>query len=97
MAATISSRDDDLVGRPLAAASSGMNSMNRTLTPRSRPNVAKSTISSSLTPRMSTTLTLTGVKSGVEGGVDAVEHLVEAVAPGELDEPVAAAASRARC
>ncbi len=45
-----------------SSASRGMNSMNRMVTPRSRPKVAKSTISSSFTPRMSTQLTLTGEK-----------------------------------
>ena len=43
-------------------ASSGMNSMNRTSTPRWRPNVARSTISSSLTPRCTTVLSLTGCR-----------------------------------
>jgi hypothetical protein len=37
-----------------------MNSMKRTTTPSSRPNRAKSTTSSSFTPRVSTTLTFTG-------------------------------------
>ena len=41
-------------------ASSGMNSMKRTPTPFSRPNAARSTISSSFTPRITTQLIFTG-------------------------------------
>ena len=41
-------------------ASSGMNSMKRTPKPVSRPKRARSTTSSSLTPRITTTLTFTG-------------------------------------
>ena len=39
-----------------------MNSMNRMPTPRSRPKRARSTISSSLTPRITTALTFTGAR-----------------------------------
>ena len=42
-------------------ASSGMNSMKRTSMPLARPKAARSTISSSLTPRITTTLSFTGV------------------------------------
>ena len=64
-----------------------MNSMNRTITPCWRPNVAKSTTSSSLTPRMSTTLIFTGSRPALDRRVDAIEHLVQLVATGELGEP----------
>ena len=43
-----------------SSASSGMNSMNRTMRPVSRAKPARSMISSSLTPAITTTLTFTG-------------------------------------
>ena len=94
MAARISPAGTTLAADHSSLASSGMNSMKRTATPRSRPKRAKSTASSSLTPRITTTLTLTGAEPGGHGGVDAVEHGGQSVAAGELREAVAAAASR---
>ena len=44
----------------VSSASRGMNSMNRTTRPVSRPKAARSTISSSLTPAITTTLIFTG-------------------------------------
>ena len=58
--ATISSRVTTLSLLHERSASRGMNSMNRTSKPLSRPNRAKSTISSSLMPRIITALTFTG-------------------------------------
>ena len=71
--------------------------MKRTSTPFSRPKVAKSTTSSSLTPRMSTALTFTGENPAAERGVDAVEHLVEGVAAGDGQEAVGPQRVAARC
>ena len=60
--------------------------MNRTVTPRSFEGGADDP--SSLTPRMTTTLTFAPGTGRPEACVDALEHVVELVAPGQLDEPV---------
>ena len=72
------------------SASSGMNSMKRTPTPRSRPKAARSTTSSSLTPRITTQLTFTGSSPASTRGVDPGDDPVEIVAPGELPEDLGA-------
>ena len=79
-------------GRDVQApsASRGMNSMKRTPTPRSRPKAARSTTSSSLTPRITTQLTFTGSSPASSGGVDAGEDPVELVAAGEREEDLGA-------
>ncbi len=67
-----------------------MNSMNRTSTSWSRPKRARSTISSSLTPRSTTALILTGSEPGFLRRLDAVEHADQLVTPGHLHEPLGA-------
>ncbi len=95
-AATISSWDTTDVPLQRPSASSGMNSMKRTSTPCSRPKRAKSTTSSSLTPR-TPRVDLDRLEAGPMGGLDPGEDALELVAARQLGEAVGAQASRARC
>ena len=69
-------------------ASSGMNSMNRTMRPVARANAAKSRISSSLDPDSRTTFTFTGGRPAASAASMDAEHGGQVATPADGREPL---------